>query len=322
MNELPEGFVLDAPETFSELPEGFTVDVDTRIDMDAPVPPREMGGMESAVQGFRDASTFGFGNELTAAAGTAWEKIKSQDNAGDFPWAKTYQDELATAEGANVQAQAQQPEMYTGGEVLGYGANLVIPGGAGSKIAKKVGDKVVQTAISKPVAKAAKWAAESPIGQVVSDFAAPLAKKIGQKGKAGDGMGASRVKVYGSDTASGLVPPPKNILSKTVAEATIPQTAMEAVGALIGHGVVPFAGAPLGVQAVRQTASRVVGHKGLIGREGNAFAKKYGELVADWTARGTDALVANVFIKQNQDAEFRMMLKAAKEEAGKESEEN
>jgi len=75
------------------------------------------------------------------------------------------------------------------------------------------------------------------------------------------------------------------------------------------------AGVPLGVQGVRQISKKIVGTEGLFGREGSKFAQKYGRWLADTTQRGTGAVTANVFVRQQSDPEFNAMLKAAKDEA-------
>jgi len=170
------GFVADEDLGFVDDGFGFVED-DTRIDMDAPQP-REMSALESGVQGFRDMATFGFGNELSAAAGTVYDKFSDPSSYNEKTWGETYDEELAVQEGANVQAQVQNPNAYTAGEAAGFGATMLLPGaGAVGKGVKTVADKTVRAVGSKPVEAVAGKIADTGLGKTAVDYLGPKINK-------------------------------------------------------------------------------------------------------------------------------------------------
>ena len=273
---------------------------DTRIDMDAEQS-RDVAPWESTVQGFRDAATFGVGNELSAAAGSVYDKFSSPEDYNKKTWGETYDENLASMEDSNVQAQVQNPDAYTGGEVAGVGATALIPGmgiaGKGvtgtAKLAKAAADKVARIPLR---------GAEA-VGQT---FPMNVIKGIAQK------KVAPVVSELGAATAKGTKLGDKVTRGLFGAKTYLPETAMEAVGALIGHTVVPVAGAVAGKHTVRMTGDK-------LGQAGTRFANKYGQWVGDLAERGTGAITANVFVRQQSDPEFNAALKAAKLEAAEES---
>ena len=284
--------------------------IDTRIDMDAwqPVPEgqKDFGDqLLAGVSGFADTVTMGLGDETAAGleAGAEWLGGSREDNL--------YQKHLDKGQAAREQLAGQYPTEFEQGEYTGMGTQMLTPSGAG-KAAIGAGGKVVGGA--KNVADKSVLALGDTVGAAVSkgplgklkDRRAFDATKSADTARDVEGMEFAQ-KLYETTMVRAAVDQSRMNAVGGVVKGFFPKTAVEATAQVIGHNIYPGGG------LLAQTGVRTAKRK--LGPAANAFNKKYGELVLGFAGRGAEATTANVFIKQQQDPEFRAMLKAAKDEA-------
>ena len=98
---------------------------------EAPQRPEPTQRTEAALEGFGEASTFGYLPQLQAAAGKVLQPVFSAMTGKDIG-PVDYEAEKAHFEGRQEQLQEKHPGYYTGGQVAGF----IAPGMAAGKVAK------------------------------------------------------------------------------------------------------------------------------------------------------------------------------------------
>ena len=343
MNEF--GFVEDTVDDLGFVEDSTPVGVDTRIDMDAwqPVPEGEKDfgdQLLAGVSGFADATTMGLGTKTAAGleAFADWAGGSREDNL--------YQKHLDKGQAARDQLAGQYPTEFEQGEYTGIGTQMLAPSGvtkaglagagrvkAGAdtmigKGADKVKDVILDTPL-KNYPKAAgfvKGAVPRSVGDLATMGAGAAVSPVNPITGAAGALGAKRALEAGSRAFVNRAARAKEGAQQVKDHASSLQNLLvqlEKVAPSSSMTATLKKNLPQIEEIATATAEH---HKGdYVGRSAGAvydLSQKFGPYLKELAVRGHDALTANVYIKQNQDPEFRAMLKAAKLEAGKVSEEN
>ncbi|MDB4786325.1 hypothetical protein OAG36_01175 [bacterium] len=310
----------------------------------------------AGVAGFADTVTMGLGDEtaagMAAAGDWAADKVGYHD-MGDQSFTDMYQQRLAQGQEAQAQLQERNPNAFLAGERTGFGTQLMAPGGAVTKgvagptkeaasaaltnigkipgvqqakqgvgavvdAVKSVTVNPVKKISDKVVAKGSQWVEEGVA-------ASPVGKYEKTKQAAHDALSKGRDRIMDAggkpstvsdvQMAQSITDMTRLGTAKSALKGALPRTAGEATAQAVGHSFVPGGGFVL---------QHMVRH-GTLGKMTSAAGKKlnakYGQWLTDQAARGSDAITANVFIKQQNDPEFRTMMKQANEEEANQSQE-
>ena len=343
MNEF--GFVEDTVDDLGFVEDSTPVGVDTRIDMDAwqPVPEGEKDfgdQLLAGVSGFADTVTMGLGDETAAGleAFADWAGGSREDNL--------YQKHYDKGQAARDQLAGQYPTEFEQGEWTGMGTQMLAPSGvtkaglaragqvkgaADTMIGKGAG-KVKDVILDSPIKNYPKAAAfvkgsvPSSVGDLAAMGAGAVASPISPITGAAGGLATKRAVEAG---ASHFV---KRAQHAKVADVKMGEKVASLQNLMAKmDGMAPDSGAAAALRRGLPKLEKIakesydLSKSDYTGRAAGAvydLNQKFGPYMKELAKRGNDAFISNVFIKQQQDPEFRAMLKAAKMEAAKASEEN
>ncbi len=278
----------------------------------------------SALSGFSDMTTMGLGKYPAAAINAGIDTVTGEP--GSF--GENYDKWLTEGDDARDYAAQAYPSEFLGGEIAGFAGQMVSPKGVVGALGSVKG--FADDAIRGTVDKASKYLPEIPVpmmfqgGETVAQTKAKqsAAQLITESEKLAGMTGAQaqvgqRVAGESGREAAQAATVAKTASAAKTAEAgkgmltaadVLPRSTTELIGGFLGLKSPMPGGYIAGVQATRQIVKKNA-------PAAAAFAEKYGKMMLPWFNRGGNAVVANVFIKQQQDPEFREMLAAAKKEA-------
>ena len=305
--------------------------------------------LAAGVSGFADTVTMGLGDETAAGMSAAGDWILDKtgiNDLGDQSFTDMYRNRLGQGQDVRERLAGQYPTEFEQGEWTGMGTQMLAPSGvtkaglagagrvkAGAdtmigKGAGKVKDVILDSPLKNyPKASAfVKGAVPRSVGDLATMGAGAVVSPVNPITGAAGALGAKRGLEAGARHFVGRAKFAKEQAGQVKEHAT---SLRDLLGRL--EEIAPKESMTTTLRknlpTIEKIAEKTTGYvkSDYTGRAAGAvydFGQKYGPYMKELAVRGNDAMIANVFIKQNQDPEFRAMLKAAKLEAAKESEEN